>query len=139
VGEPLEQDLAGEVIERAGPAADHDPPAAQVDVIKADLADRLDASGVHRGEDQDQPGGGSGGRLCCLADLVLAQRLDDPPGALADRDALDRAAEDRLLPLAEREQRPQRHQDVGAAGSVKLPEDGEDVAAGDLAQVAVLR
>jgi hypothetical protein len=53
VGEPLEQDLAGEVIERAGPAADDDPPVAQVDVIKADLTDRLDTGGVHRGEYQD--------------------------------------------------------------------------------------
>ena len=63
VVEPLEQDLAGQVIERAGPAADDDPPVAQVDVIEADLADRLDAGSVHRGEDQDQPGGGSGGGL----------------------------------------------------------------------------
>jgi len=137
--EPLKQDLAGEVVERAGPAADDDPPVAQVDVLDADLADGLDARGVHRGEDQDQPGGGSGGCLGCLVDLVLAQRLDNPPGALADPDALDRAAEDRLPPLAEREQRPQRHQHVGPARSVQLPEDSEDVVAGDLAKVAVPR
>jgi hypothetical protein len=30
VGEPLEQDLAGEVVERAGPAADDDPSAAMI-------------------------------------------------------------------------------------------------------------
>jgi hypothetical protein len=38
VGEPLEQDLAGELIERAGPAADDDPPVAQVDGIEEELA-----------------------------------------------------------------------------------------------------
>ena len=37
VGEPLEQDLAGEVVERAGPAGDGDPPVAEVDVVEADL------------------------------------------------------------------------------------------------------
>ena len=40
------------------------------------------------------------GGLGCLVDLVLAQRLDDPVGVLADPDALDRAAEDHLPLLA---------------------------------------
>ena len=94
---------------------------------------------MHRGEDQAQPGLGSGGGLCRLVNLVLAQRLDDPPGVLPDPDALDRAAEDALPLLAEREQRPQRDQDVGPASPVQLPDRGEDVVAGDLPQVAVLR
>ena len=89
--------------------------------MEAELADRLDAGGVHRGQDQDQPGRRSRGGLGRLVDLILAERLDDAVGSLADPDALDRAAEDRLLPLAEREQRPQRHQDVGAAGPCSSP------------------
>jgi hypothetical protein len=56
---------------------------------------------------------------------------------LADPEALNRAAEDRLVRLAECEQGPQRDQDVGAAGSAQRGEDGGDVVAGDLAQVAV--
>ena len=78
VGEPPEQDLAREVVERACPAADGDPPVAEVDVVEAEFADRLDVGGVHRGEDQAQLGPGSGGGLCRLVDVVLAQRLDDP-------------------------------------------------------------
>jgi hypothetical protein len=56
---------------------------------------------------------------------------------LADPEALDRAAEDRLVLLAEGEQGSQRDQDVGAAGSAQFREDGGDVVAGDLAQVTV--
>jgi hypothetical protein len=59
VGEPLEQYLAREVVERTGPAVDGDPPVAEINVVEAALADRLDAGGVHRGEDQAQPGLGS--------------------------------------------------------------------------------
>jgi len=92
---------------------------------------------VHRGQDQDQPGGRGGGGPGCLVDFVLAQRLDDAVGMLADPEALDRVAEDGLVLLAEGEQGPQRDQDVGAAGSAQLGEGGGDVVAGDLAQVAV--
>jgi hypothetical protein len=59
---------------------------------------------VHRGQDQDQPGGRGGGGLGCVVHLVLAQGLDDAVGVLADPEALDRAAEDRLVLLAEGEQ-----------------------------------
>lgn len=96
----------GEVVKRAGPAADGDSPVAEVNVVEADLADRLEPGGVHRGEDQDQPGGWRDGGLFGLVDLILAQRPDGPAGALAGPDALDGAAEDGLVPLAGREQRP---------------------------------
>jgi len=59
---------------------------------------------VHRGQDQDQPGGRGSGGLGCVIHLVLAQGLDDAVGVLAGPEALDRAAEDRLVLLAEGEQ-----------------------------------
>ena len=55
VAEPFEQDLAGELVDGAGSAADGQPPVAEVDVVEEELADVLGAGGVHRGQDQDQP------------------------------------------------------------------------------------
>jgi hypothetical protein len=72
-----------------------------------------------------------------VVDLVLAQRLDDAVGVLAGLEALDRAAGDRLVLLAEGEQGPQCHQDVAAAGSAQPGQDGENIVAGDFPQVAV--
>jgi len=55
---------------------------------------------VHRGQDQDQPGRRGGGGRGRLADLVLAQRLDDAVGVLAGLDALGWVPEDRAVLLA---------------------------------------
>ena len=52
VGEPGEQDLAGEVIEWADTAGDDQLPVAEVDVTELELPDGLGAGGVHRGQSE---------------------------------------------------------------------------------------
>src|SRR6266705_4795606 len=52
VGEPGEQDLAGEVIEWADTAGDDQLPVDEVDVTELELPDGLGAGGVHRGQSE---------------------------------------------------------------------------------------
>jgi hypothetical protein len=99
----------------AFPVGDGEPPVVEVDVVEKEFADRFAAGGVHRGQDQDEPGRRGRGGLDCLVHLVLAKGLGDAVGVLADLDAPRRIPEDLPLLLPEREQRPQCDQDVGAA------------------------
>ncbi|MGE7439798.1 hypothetical protein [Kitasatospora sp. NPDC001175] len=63
--------------------------------------------------------------------------LDDAVRLLADPDAAGRVLEDRAVFLGPGEQRPQGDQGVLALGAVDGFQVGEDVVAGDLAQVVV--
>ncbi|HLM87986.1 MAG TPA: hypothetical protein VK284_02990 [Streptosporangiaceae bacterium] len=56
VAEPVEQDLAGELVDRADPPGDDEPAVAQVDVVEPGSADGAGAGGVDRGEHEHQPG-----------------------------------------------------------------------------------
>jgi hypothetical protein len=56
VAEPVEQDLAGELVDRADSSGDDEPAVAQVDVVELGGADGAGAGGVHCGEHEHQPG-----------------------------------------------------------------------------------
>ncbi|WP_433357959.1 hypothetical protein ACQPYV_12840 [Micromonospora saelicesensis] len=53
--QPLAQELAGEVVQRPGPAGDDDAPVVEVDVIKAQRAGLTVARTVHGGQGEREP------------------------------------------------------------------------------------
>ena len=55
--EPGQQQVAGQVIERAGPAGDGQPPVAEVDVVEVKFADGLGPGGVDGGQGEREAGG----------------------------------------------------------------------------------
>jgi hypothetical protein len=62
VAEPVEDHLAGEVVQRPGAAGDGQPPVAEADVVELEFADRLGPGGVDGGQCQDEPVPGDSGR-----------------------------------------------------------------------------
>ena len=96
-------------------------------------------SGVDSGEHEDEPGRRAGSRLNCLADVVSAEWLREPVGLLADLDAAGGVAEDLPGLPAEGKQRAQRDQQLDPARAGQVIEGGQDVVAGDLAQVVIAR
>ena len=54
--EPVEQDLVGELVDRADSPGDDEPAVAEVDVVELGSADGAGAGGVDRGEYEHQPG-----------------------------------------------------------------------------------
>src|SRR6266545_1854997 len=141
VGEPGEQDLAGEVIEWADTAGDDQLPVAEVDVTELELPDGLGAGGVHRGQGEGQAGGGRrrcGGRCGGgLADLLGSQWKEQAVGLAADSDPGGRVAEDGPGLLAVAKQRPEDAEGVVAFAAVQRLADRHDVVAGDLAEMVV--
>src|SRR5712671_6185433 len=78
VAEPVEQDLVGELVDRADSPGDDEPAVAEVGVVELGGADGAGAGGVDRGEHEHQPGGrGRGG----LGGLVTAWHLLSDPTA----------------------------------------------------------
>jgi hypothetical protein len=87
VVEPFEQDLVGELVDRAGPSGEGEPPVAQVDVVELGGDDGGLAGSVDRGQDQDEAGDGDGGGLHGSVEIALVKRLGDAVGVLTDLDA----------------------------------------------------
>ena len=105
--QPGQEQVCGQVIERAGPAVDDQPPAAEVGVVEVKLPDGLGPGGVDGGQCDREAGGrcdGGGGGLVYLGGL---QRLDEDQGTLAVPDAAGGVAEDPAGFLAVAEQRAQ--------------------------------
>ena len=130
--------LAGQVVERAGPAGDDQPPAAEVGVAEMKLPDGLGPGGVHGGQGDREAGGRGDGGGGGLVDLGGLQRLDEVQGPLAVADAAGGVAEDRAGLLGVAEQRPQGGKGLQAPARGQEPGGGDDVGGGDLAQVAVV-
>src|ERR1019366_3680149 len=130
--------MPGQVVERAGPAGDDQSPAAQVDVGEAELADGSGPGGVDGGQGEREAGGGGDGGGCGLVYLAGLEGLQEAQGPLAVGDAAGGVSEDRAGFLAVPEQRAQRGEGLAAHVRVQGRGCGDDVAGGDLAQVAVV-
>ena len=130
--------LPGQVVERAGPARDDQPPAAEVDVAEMELPDGLGPGGVDGGQRDREAGGGGDGGGGGLVDLGGLQRLDEDQGTLAVADAAGGVAEDRAGLLGVAEQRAQGGEGLPAQAGGQGPGGGDDVGGGDLAQVRVV-
>jgi hypothetical protein len=65
VAEPVQDYLAGEVVQRPGPAGDGQPPVAEADATELELADRLGSGGVDGG--QRSTSRSAGFRAACTA------------------------------------------------------------------------
>jgi hypothetical protein len=94
VAEPVEQDLPGEVVERANAAADGEPPVTELNVVEAQFADGLGAGRVNRCKNEGQPGCGRGRGRHAVADLFRLQREDNAVVLAAGPDAGGRVTED---------------------------------------------
>ncbi len=102
--QPGQEQVPGQVIERAGLARDDQPPAAEVDVAEMELPDGPGPGGVDGGQGDREAGGGGEGGGCGLADLGWLQRLDEGQGPLAVADAAGGIAEGRAVLLGVAEQ-----------------------------------
>ena len=69
VGEPGQEQVAGEVIERAGLAGDDQPPVSDVDVGEVKFPDGLGPGCVDGGQGEREAGGGGECRGCGLVYL----------------------------------------------------------------------
>ena len=94
VGEPLQHEAMGELVQRACHAGDGEPPIAQVEVIELQRADGLRAGGVHTGQGQGEPGGGCGRGPGDVLDLLGGQRKDRRVIETAGPDPRGRVGED---------------------------------------------
>ena len=130
--------LAGQVVERAGPARDDQPPAAEVDVAEMKFPDGLGPGGVDGGQCDREAGGRRDGGGCGLVYLGGLQRLDEVQRPLAVADAAGGIAEDRAGLLGVAEQRAQGGEGLPAQARGQGPGGGDDVGGGDLAQVGVV-
>lgn len=107
VVQPVEDDLVGEVVERADVPGDAQAAVAEVDVVEAELADGLGPGGVDGGQREDDSDSRVG--LGCgdgLVDVVRLQRQDRSGGGAADADPDGGVAEDRAVGSAVSKQRP---------------------------------
>jgi hypothetical protein len=98
--EPGQQQVAGQVIERAGPAGDGQAPVAEVDVVEVEFPDGLGPGRVDGGQRDRQAGSGRDGRGGGLSDLSQLERLDEVQWPQADADAAGGIGEDRAGLLA---------------------------------------
>src|SRR6266566_3068145 len=105
--QPGQQQVPGEVIERAGPARNDQPLVAEVDVVEVEFADGLGPGGVDGGQGERGAGGRGDGGGRGLVYLGGLQRLDEDQGTLAVVDAAGGVAEDPAGLLAVPEQRAQ--------------------------------
>lgn len=136
-GKPVEDHVAGEVVQRPGAAGDGEPAVAEVLVIELELADRLGARGVDGGQCQDQPvtlisGSGDGRPISSSASGRMTLRGCSPTEI---RDA--GVTEDRAVLLAVPEQGPDDGQRVVALVAKELVGNGKDLLAGHLPEVVV--
>ena len=138
VGQPGQEQVPGQVVERAGRARDDQPPAAQVGVAEVKLPDGPGPGGVDGGQGDREAGGGGDGGGCGLVDVCGLQRLDEDQGTLAVADAAGGVAEDRAGLLGVAEQRPQGGERLAAQAAVQRLGGRDDVGGRDLAQVDVL-
>ncbi len=102
--EPGEEQVPGQVIQRAGLAADDQPPAAGIDVGQVELADGLGPGRVDGGQGEREAGGGGDGGGPSLVYLAGLKWLEEAQGPLAVVDAAGGVAEDRAGFLAVPEQ-----------------------------------
>ena len=136
--QPGQEQVAGQVIERAGLARDDQPPVAEVGVVEMQLPDGLGPGGVHGGQGDREAGGRGDGGGRGLVYLGGLQRLDEDQGPLAVADAAGGVAEDRAGLPGVAEQRAQGGEGLPAPARGQEPGGGDDVGGGDLAQVAVV-
>ena len=115
--QPGQEQAPGQVVERAGPARDDQPPAAEVDVAEMKLPDGLGPGGVHGGQGDREAGGRCDGGGRGLVYLGGLQRLDEDQGTLAVADAAGGVAEDRAGLLGVAEQRAQGGEGLPAQAS----------------------
>ena len=101
--QPGQQQVSGQVVERAGPAGDDQPPVAGVDIAEMKFPDCLGPGGMNGGQGDREAGGRGDGGSRGLVYLGGLQRLDEDQGTLAVVDAAGGVAEDRagLLGVAE--------------------------------------
>ena len=125
--QPGQEQVAGQVIERAGPARDDQPPVAEVGVAEMKLPDGPGPGGVDGGQCDREAGGGGDGGGGGLVDLGGLQRLDEDQGTLAVADAAGGVAEDRAGLLGVAEQRAQGGEGLPAQAAVQGPGGGDDV------------
>jgi hypothetical protein len=82
VGQPGQEQAPGQVVERAGPACNDQPPVAEVGVVEVQFADGLGPGGVDSGQGEREAGGRCDGGSRGLVYLGRLQRLDEDQGAL---------------------------------------------------------
>ena len=130
-----QEQACGQGVQRAAPARDDQPPAAQVGVAEVKLPDGPGPGGVHGGQCDREAGGGCDGGGGGLVYLGGLQRLDEDQGTLAVADAAGGVAEDGAGLAGVAEQRPQGGEGLPAQACGQEPGGGGDVGGGDLAQV----
>src|SRR6266851_4304405 len=135
--EPGQEQVAGQVIERAGPAGDGQLPVAEVDVAGVQFPDGLGPGRVDSGQREREAGGGRDGRRGGCVDLGGLERLDEVQGPLARANASGGIAENPAGLLAVPEQRAQRQDGLPVQAAGQRLGGGGDVSGGDLAQVNV--
>ncbi len=95
--QPGQEQAFGQVVERAGPARNDQPPVAGVDVVEMKFADGLGPGGVDGGQGDREAGGRCDGGSRGLVYLGGLQRLDEDQGTLAVVDAAGRSR--KILPV----------------------------------------
>ena len=93
--QPGQEQVAGQVIEGAGLAADDQPSVAEVNAGEVKFADGLGPGRVDGGQGEGEAGGRGDGGGCGLADVGGLQRLEQDQGPLAVADAAGGIGEDR--------------------------------------------
>ena len=136
-GEPVEQDLIGEVVKRPGLAGDGQAAVAQVGVAELDGADLRRPGGVHGCQGHEDPGVRGGGRLHGAGDLPGRQGLEDRLPGAPDLQAAGRVSEDDAVLLRPGKQRPGGDKGSLTPRAVQRRDGGADIVAGDLAQVSM--
>lgn len=94
---PVQQQLQGEVVERAYASGDGQPAVAEVDVVEHERGDLGGPGGVHRGEGEDEPRCRGGGRRDGPVDLGGTEQLQHAVLVLTDLDPAGRVAEDQAV------------------------------------------
>ena len=112
--QPGQEQVGGQVVERAGRACDEQPPAAEVGVAEMEFPDGLGPGGVDGGQGDREAGGGGDGGGGGLVYLGGLQRLDEDQGTLAVADAAGGVAEDRAGFPGVAEQRAQGGEGLAA-------------------------
>ena len=93
--QPGQEQVAGQVIEGAGLAADDQPPVTEVNAGEVKFADGLGPGRVDGGQGEGEAGGRGDGGGCGLADVGGLEWLEEDQGPLAVVDAAGGIGEDR--------------------------------------------
>ncbi|MFI2765031.1 hypothetical protein ACH5A3_40395 [Streptomyces echinatus] len=135
--QPVQQQLQGEVVERADASGDGQPAVAEVDVVEHEGGDLGDPGGVDRCEGEDEPRRRGGGRRDGAVDLFGHEWLQHGVLVLPDLDPAGGVAEGQSVPLGPAEQRAQGDELVVSLVAVQCLDVGEDIVAGHFLQMVV--